>query len=277
MSLLSYASPWTSDVPESGTSPSRKRVATMSNLRTQQSNAKTQSNVKTPPSNTARKTVKVRPNASDEYDIYKMDEDDDDQPLSTRTIAKPDTIDDVLSKQTDTNTRINSILNKITSFSNDDRLGDFNPMPYPTTINRKNSDQIVPADSAVESMGNNPLLPSTGFPKFERGGVPSNGLYVRPSSGGSESGSYANYREAYGREGLSSISGSGKEPYYSKMGIGKTGDKVMDRLNYMTQMLESMQMEKTNHVTEEFILYTLLGVFMIYIVDGFSRGGKYVR
>jgi len=276
MSLLSYASPWTSDAPESGSSPSRKRVATMSNLRTLQSNAKTQSNVKTPSSTTARKTVKVRPNAADEYDIYKMDEDDDDQTLSARTVAKPNTIDDVLSKQTDTNTRINSILNKITSFSNDDRLGDFNPMPYPTTINRKNADQIMPAESAIENTDNNPLLPNTGFPKFERGGVPSNGLYARPSDG-SEGGSYTNYREAYGREGLASIGGSGKEPYYSKMGIGKTGDKVMDRLNYMTQMLESMQMEKTNHVTEEFILYTLLGVFMIYIVDGFSRGGKYVR
>jgi hypothetical protein len=274
MSLLSYASPWTNEHSDNGNvhsnngTPMKKRVATMSKTQSAtrpQANASSQSN--------ARKTVKVRPSygsISDEYDIYKTDEDDTPN-------RKPDTIDDVMSKQTETNTRINSILNKITSFSNDDRLGDFNPMPYPTTINRKNADQIVPPDSAVENMSTNPLLPNTGLPKFERGGVPSNGLYVRPSDGAS-GGSYANYREAYGREGLASMnSGGGKEPYYSKMGIGKTGDKMMDRLNYMTQMLESIQMEKTNHVTEEFILYTLLGVFMIYIVDGFSRGGKYVR
>jgi hypothetical protein len=60
-------------------------------------------------------------------------------------------------------------------------------------------------------------------------------------------------------------------------GMEGTGDKLMDRINYMAQMLESLQMEKTNHVAEEFVLYTLLGIFMIYIVDGFSRGGKYIR
>lgn len=257
MSLLSYASPWTNDnsaksfEDSSSSATSRKRIPTMSN---------------------PRKTIKVRPNSdssTDEYEVYQPDE-------GTRgRNAKPDTIDDVLSTQTETNTKINSILNKITSFSNNERLGDFNPMPYPTTINRKNSDSIIPADETPKLGGKNPLLPNTRPPEISRGGVPSNGLYFRPSESivDKKYGNYANYREAYGKkEGL-----AGKEPYYSKMGIGESGDKMMDRLNYMTQMLESLQMEKTNHVTEEFLLYTLLGVFMIYIVDGFSRGGKYVR
>ena len=254
MSLLSYASPWTNDNStklSDSVAPSRKRVPTMTN---------------------PRKTIKVRPNSdasADEYEIYQPGSDN----IRGRN-DKPDTIEDVLSSQTQTNTKINSILNKITSFSNDEKLGDFNPMPYPTTINRKNADSIIPAEETPKLGGKNPLLPNTGLPEISRGGTPSNGLYFRPSEStvAGREGNYASYRGAYGKEGL-----SGKEPYYSKMGIGESGDKMMDRLNYMTQMLESLQMEKTNHVTEEFILYTLLGVFMIYIVDGFSRGGKYVR
>jgi len=51
----------------------------------------------------------------------------------------------------------------------------------------------------------------------------------------------------------------------------------MEKINYMIHMLEQMEVEKTANVTEEFILYTFLGVFIIYVVDSFSRTGKYVR
>jgi F0F1-type ATP synthase assembly protein I len=42
-------------------------------------------------------------------------------------------------------------------------------------------------------------------------------------------------------------------------------------------MLEAQQNEKTSHITEEFILYTFLGVFIIFVVDSFARSGKYTR
>ena len=58
---------------------------------------------------------------------------------------------------------------------------------------------------------------------------------------------------------------------------GGNDDKIMEKINYMIHMLEEQQNEKTNSVTEEFILYTFLGVFMIFIVDSFARAGKYVR
>jgi hypothetical protein len=38
-----------------------------------------------------------------------------------------------------------------------------------------------------------------------------------------------------------------------------------------------MEAEKTANITEEFILYAFLGVFIIFIVDSFSRGGKYIK
>lgn len=73
------------------------------------------------------------------------------------------------------------------------------------------------------------------------------------------------------------------KPYYSSMGIAKSdgGDEnnnaLIQKLNYMTHILEDIQMEKTSNVTEELILYSFLGVFVIFIVDSFTRAGKYYR
>jgi hypothetical protein len=67
------------------------------------------------------------------------------------------------------------------------------------------------------------------------------------------------------------------------MGIPKSGESndnnntLFQKLNYMTHILEDIQMEKTSNVTEELILYSFLGVFVIFIVDSFTRAGKYYR
>ena len=42
-------------------------------------------------------------------------------------------------------------------------------------------------------------------------------------------------------------------------------------------LLEEQKDEKTGHVMEEIILYSFLGVFIIFIVDSFARAGKYTR
>ena len=57
----------------------------------------------------------------------------------------------------------------------------------------------------------------------------------------------------------------------------KEENKVIERLSYIIHLLEQQQNEKTNHVFEEFLLYILLGTFVIFVVDSFSRGGKYIR
>jgi hypothetical protein len=73
------------------------------------------------------------------------------------------------------------------------------------------------------------------------------------------------------------------KPYYTSMGIAKSAGGSSDdgalfqKLNYMTHILEDIQMEKTSNVTEELILYSFLGVFVIFIVDSFTRAGKYYR
>ena len=54
-------------------------------------------------------------------------------------------------------------------------------------------------------------------------------------------------------------------------------NELLDKLNYMVHLLEEQKDEKTNHVTEEIILYSFLGVFMIFIIDSFARASKYIR
>ena len=64
------------------------------------------------------------------------------------------------------------------------------------------------------------------------------------------------------------------------MGIGAGGapdGKLMEKINYMIHLLEEKHNEKTNNITEEFILYSFLGVFIIYVCDSFARAGKYTR
>jgi hypothetical protein len=54
-------------------------------------------------------------------------------------------------------------------------------------------------------------------------------------------------------------------------------DILIQKLNYMIHLLEEQQDEKTNNVTEEVVLYSFLGIFIIFIADSFVRIGKYVR
>jgi hypothetical protein len=52
---------------------------------------------------------------------------------------------------------------------------------------------------------------------------------------------------------------------------------LLEKLNYMINLLEEQQDQKTGSVTEEVVLYSFLGVFIIFIVDNFTKVGKYTR
>lgn len=71
-------------------------------------------------------------------------------------------------------------------------------------------------------------------------------------------------------------------PYFNQMSDdmspnGANKDELLNKLNQIIYLLEEQQDEKTGHVTEELILYSFLGIFIIFIVDSFARVGKYVR
>ena len=69
-------------------------------------------------------------------------------------------------------------------------------------------------------------------------------------------------------------------PYYNQMSLGENiqnRDELLTKLNYMIHILEEQQDQKTGHVTEEVVLYSFLGIFIIFVIDSFARAGKYVR
>ena len=72
-------------------------------------------------------------------------------------------------------------------------------------------------------------------------------------------------------------------PYYTNAcPSNNTNNNVQDdillkKLNYMIHLLEEQQDERTNNVTEEVVLYSFLGIFIIFVIDSFVRVGKYVR
>jgi hypothetical protein len=54
-------------------------------------------------------------------------------------------------------------------------------------------------------------------------------------------------------------------------------NKLLTKLNYIIHLLEEQHNEKTNHITEELILYLFLGLFILFVLDSFARASKYQR
>ena len=148
-----------------------------------------------------------------------------------------------------------NLLNKITTNTTDGRLTNFNPPPNPI-LNKKefNPNDLLPAGTPIP-----PVYKDI------------NSSY---SANENNLGIYNNYKKSY--EAPKNL----QKPYYSKMGISSDlddNDKLLEKINYMIHLLEEQQNEKTNNETEEFILYSFLGIFIIFIVDSFTKVGKYTR
>jgi hypothetical protein len=154
--------------------------------------------------------------------------------------------------------RVNDLINKMTAADNDNgKMGDFTPLPNPDiNIKRDMSDNTeTPKYTLPQTSYSNAINSQKNI--YRANDMPSAVL--------------SNYNTSY----QPPVS----QPYYAKMGLnGSFGDdKLMEKINYMIHLLEEQQNEKTNNITEEFILYTFLGVFIIFVVDSFSRSGKYTR
>ena len=77
----------------------------------------------------------------------------------------------------------------------------------------------------------------------------------------------------------SSSSSSSSKPNFSTNSYSSNDNNqvLIEKLNYMINLLEEQQDQKTGSVTEEVVLYSFLGVFIIFVIDSFSKVGKYVR
>lgn len=83
--------------------------------------------------------------------------------------------------------------------------------------------------------------------------------------------------EQHQRQQVDQHQGDTHYPMPNDMTNNMTNQILLEKLNYMINLLEEKKDERTNNVTEEVILYSFLGIFMIFVVDSFSRVGKYVR
>jgi hypothetical protein len=191
---------------------------------------------------------------------------------------QPSTVEQSQTINENRNMKIKDLLNKMNVDNEGDKLANFNPPPAPILIDRKPetkgksaTNELIPS----ELLPKNNLQPSN-TPDFKS--QTDNRQYIAPHSYSNPNYNLGNYKNAYEQSNIS------PKPYYAKMGIGSgtsgaglADDKLMEKINYMIHLLEEQQNEKTNNITEEFVLYTFLGIFMIYVVDSFSRAGKYVR
>ena len=207
---------------------------------------------------TMRRTIKLKPNVSTtggEPDEY-VSQSENYQNL------EPSNINDIQKSLENRNNHVNNLLNKITSVDNDDsgKMGAFNPLPNPNMNVKKDMD-----DNTSQHSYTPPHISYASAANSQKG------IYKANDTSSSV---LSSYNDSY-QPPIKLVN----QPYYSNMGIGMTGgdNKVMEKINYMIHLLEEQQNEKTNNITEEFILYTFLGVFIIFVVDSFARSGKYTR
>lgn len=182
--------------------------------------------------------------------------------------------------------KIDALLNKMANVKVDDAGSGL--ANYDSTVRPLNKTSMFKSDSPEKFTGGLPIAPLdnpyvTKFPAGESSGGYSVGKLLHSAN---DSGKvFSNYRDTYEpMTGMKESVQQQREPYvpyyakYSNTTNGVNGsDKIMEKINYITHMLEEQQMEKTNHIAEEFILYSMLGVFVIYIVDSFHKMGKYSR
>jgi hypothetical protein len=189
------------------------------------------------------------------------------------TKQTPLTMEAASAIQDDRSSRVNDIINKITAVSGENdgaHLGDFKPLDPPQINQRKSiPDNLGKPMDPQQLLPENPLQQK--IPAINRPGGNTN-----YGANDMNLGNLSNYQQSYSAPSMFAKPQQ-NQPYYNKYGSSGSDDKLMEKINYMIHLLEQQQQEKTANITEEFLLYTFLGVFVIYIVDSFSRTGKYTR
>ena len=167
-----------------------------------------------------------------------------------KKLAKNKTIKKQEMKQSSS---LNAIINEIhnTSNSDDNELADFKPPSMPKSagserIDLRNSNESENSGSEIVADTDNSITPVS---------------YQELKSSQAEDYYKANV------------------PYYTQMSSTSftNKDDLINKLDKILALIEEGRDEKTGHVTEEIILYSFIGVFMIFIIDSFARAGKYVR
>lgn len=258
MSLISSASPWINDDPSIA---QRKRIATM-----KKPVPKSQDYHEPIPNN----NTDIPPSMSSPF-FANYPGNREDSRIDENGISTPPSRDSAFHEGTDMvnsndrQSRVTDMVNKITSFPVDNTgnsLANFTPPILPDHA-RKIQEDSVGHRSGEYARDQGIRLE----PPVVRKTEPSTPFAPNPNP----TAKLSNYQQSYEPPMIRGYANS-------RGAIDTNHDaKVADRLSYIIHMLEEMKHETSNNVTEEFVLYSLLGIFVIYLVDAFARTGKYTR
>jgi hypothetical protein len=89
---------------------------------------------------------------------------------------------------------------------------------------------------------------------------------------------YSNFNDSY-KPNLDYLNTQYQKESLNNSGPNATynNTQLLSKLDYIIHLLEEQHNEKTNHITEELILYLFLGIFIIFVLDSFARASKYIR
>jgi hypothetical protein len=141
-------------------------------------------------------------------------------------------------------------------------MGDFKPIDPPISVGVENTRINNPDDEDVDLRDlNSAHMNEQATEQYYKQFMPAQGQTQGQQQSGQQHG-HQQSGQTQGQQG------------YHPM---KDNNNIMTKLNYMIHLLEEQKDERTNNVTEEVVLYSFLGIFVIFIVDSFVRVGKYVR
>jgi hypothetical protein len=198
--------------------------------------------------------------------------------------------------------KVNTVLQSIHN-STDNELGDFNPKKNQASLSSLEKynptnplNPLEPPISVKTQQSNEPNNTNTNF--YVKEGMTNQNLIPKPVDNDemdlqelqSAFLNDAQVRDYYKKliptyQNRNSPSYDNKA-YYTQRSIEPTNntnnanvsnDILLNKINYMINLLEDQQDERTNNVTEEVVLYSFLGIFIIFIADSFARVGKYTR
>jgi len=155
--------------------------------------------------------------------------------------------------------KVNSVLNAIHNKtpSSDSSLGDFKPIEPPISVGVENTKINNPDSHSDDDLDlrdlNTAHMTEQVSEEYYKQFIPT-------------------YRSQQQQQQLPP-----QQPAVQAHAYNGPNSNIITKLNYMIHLLEEQKDERTNNVTEEVVLYSFLGIFVIFIVDSFVRVGKYVR
>lgn len=164
-------------------------------------------------------------------------------------------IEETSQSNEENSSRIKNIIEKLSLENDGDKLSDFQPLQPPNITSNSSNDSEMDLASDLK-FDPNYLLPKTlekQKSNFSNNDIPTLNL--------------SDYNHTY----------SYNTPVYVNSQPKNSDNRFLEKVNYMIHLLEEQQDVKTGHVMEEIILYSFLGIFMIFVVDSFARAAKYVR